>query len=117
MPVDSRANVSPYEEDGGQGIVARSDAGNMCNRETTDRAGSRPVDPDIAARMASCIKGRTDEALNAQFGISYNTWRKIAANLPIRASLADRIERRLAICHPDPAGRAETRQGCLESRS
>ncbi|MET0240005.1 MAG: hypothetical protein ABW184_08915 [Sphingobium sp.] len=39
---------------------------------------------------------RTDAALNARFGISYNTWRKLIAGQPVRASLLSRLESRLA---------------------
>ena len=38
---------------------------------------------------------RTDAALGARFGISYNTWRKLIAGQPIRASLLSRLETRI----------------------
>lgn len=40
--------------------------------------------------------GRTDEALQSRFGISYNTLRKIESGEPIRRSLARRLKDRLA---------------------
>jgi len=39
---------------------------------------------------------QTDEALQQAFGISYNTWRRISAGKPIRASVADRLISRLS---------------------
>lgn len=39
---------------------------------------------------------RTDEDLQARFGISYNTFRRIEAGEPIRASVAERLTARLA---------------------
>ena len=47
-------------------------------------------------QMQRLVTGRTDEALNARFGISYNTWRKLLAGQPIRPSLADRLKGRIA---------------------
>lgn len=58
-------------------------------RET---AGYRPVDPEMVERMKSLVTQRTDEALNAQFGISYNCWRKLIAGQPLRASLLSRLQ-------------------------
>lgn len=55
----------------------------------------RPVEPAIAERMRRDVRGETDEALTAQFGISYNTWRKIRSGQAIRASVAARLESRL----------------------
>jgi hypothetical protein len=54
------------------------------------------VAPETVARMQSQLNGRTDEALNNRFGISYNTWRKLAAGHPVRASLASRLLTRLS---------------------
>jgi len=59
----------------------------------------RTLSPAIAGIMVATVKVRTKEALMAQFGISYNTWRKIEANEPLRSSLADRIEKRLRSTH------------------
>ena len=60
------------------------------------RASSlRPVAPAVAERMRRDVRGETDEALTAQFGISYNTWRKVRSGQAIRASVAARIEDRL----------------------
>lgn len=53
------------------------------------------VDDGLLERMRTLATGRTDEALNAQFGISYNTWRKLMAGQPIRPSLASRLTDRL----------------------
>ena len=57
--------------------------------------GLRPVEPAIADRMRRDLRGETDETLTEQFGISYNTWRKIRSGQAIRASLAARVEDRL----------------------
>ncbi|MET0361042.1 MAG: hypothetical protein ABW048_04725 [Sphingobium sp.] len=57
--------------------------------------GCRDVDPDLVDRMRAMVTYRTDEALNARFGISYNTWRKLIAGNPVRASLLHRLEARL----------------------
>ncbi|BBF69924.1 MULTISPECIES: hypothetical protein [Sphingomonadaceae] len=51
---------------------------------------------DMILQMQRLATGRTDEALNARFGISYNTWRKLLAGQPIRPSLADRLKGRIA---------------------
>jgi hypothetical protein len=45
----------------------------------------------IIDHMRRNCPARTDEALQDRFGISYNTWRRIDAGRPIRASLAQRI--------------------------
>ena len=64
--------------------------------ERKPRPGCRPIDPAVVRFMTSIVEGQTDECLNAQFGISYNTWRKLRKGEPIRASLADRLEHRVA---------------------
>lgn len=53
------------------------------------------LDEELVAYMLRECPGRTDEALMERFGISYNTFRKIEAGLPIRKSLAERLEVRL----------------------
>lgn len=58
-------------------------------------ASLRAVDAGIVARMAATMQGQTDETLMPQFGISYNTWRKVRAGEPIRRSVADRLEQRV----------------------
>jgi len=60
------------------------------------RAGMRAVDAQAVSVMKREIAGQTDEVLMAQFGISYNTWRKVRAGQPVRNSLAERLENRLA---------------------
>jgi hypothetical protein len=62
---------------------------------TNPGTGCRTLHPHAAAIILQTVNGRTDAALNAQFGLGYNTWRKIKAGHPIRASLADRIEIRV----------------------
>jgi hypothetical protein len=42
------------------------------------------------------VERRTAAALTAQFGISYNTWRKLIGGDPIRASVLERLQARLA---------------------
>lgn len=59
------------------------------------RKGCRYVDPQFVDRVRAMVTCRTDEALSERFGISYNTWRKLIAGQPIRASLLNRLEARL----------------------
>ncbi|MGK2909152.1 MAG: hypothetical protein ACSLE1_05045 [Sphingobium sp.] len=54
------------------------------------------LEQEMILQMQRLATGRTDEALNARFGISYNTWRKLLAGQPIRISLADRLKGRIA---------------------
>lgn len=63
--------------------------------DNLDSKGYRAGDPLLVIRMKAMVTGRTDEALNARFGISYNTWRKLIAGQPVRASLLSRLEARL----------------------
>jgi hypothetical protein len=68
----------------------------MCDQQphaTLRPARCRIIHPAVAAVMVEMVTARTDEALTDQFGISYNTWRKIERSQPIRASVADRVER------------------------
>lgn len=58
------------------------------------------LDPEAVALMWRHLDGRTDETLNARFGISYNTWRKIAAGQGVRPSVADRLLTRLSHLNP-----------------
>lgn len=60
-----------------------------------ERVRLRIVDADVVARMSATLHGQTDETLMPQFGISYNTWRKVRAGEPIRGSVADRLEQRV----------------------
>ena len=53
------------------------------------------LDDHIIVQMQALATGRTDEALNARFGISYNTWRKLLAGEAVRPSLADRLKLRI----------------------
>ncbi|PVE58181.1 hypothetical protein DC429_09980 [Arthrobacter sp. TPD3018] len=50
---------------------------------------------EIVDHIVAQCPGRTDEALQPRFGISYNTWRKIAAGEPIRATVAARLIERI----------------------
>ncbi|NWK98980.1 hypothetical protein DM806_25615 [Sphingobium lactosutens] len=58
--------------------------------------------------MVAGMRGQTSDVLMMQFGISYNTWRKILAGDPIRDSVAQRLERRVlgndAMCDMSGAG-------------
>lgn len=56
----------------------------------------RPVSAGIVSRIRDQLDGETDEALMGRFGISYNTWRKVRSGEPIRRSVADRLEQRMA---------------------
>lgn len=49
----------------------------------------------IVDHVRRTCPARTDEALQDRFGISYNTWRRIDAERPIRRSLAQRIIKRV----------------------
>lgn len=55
------------------------------------------ADEQIIARLMADVIHRTDESLNDQFGISYNTWRKLMAGEPVRSSLLKRLEQRLGL--------------------
>lgn len=68
----------------------------QCNSSPRRSKGCRDVDPHLVRRMEAMVTYRTDAALNARFGISYNTWRKLIAGQPVRASLLSRLESRLA---------------------
>ena len=50
---------------------------------------------EIVDHIVAQCPGRTDEALQPRFGISYNTWRKIAAGEPNRATVAARLIERI----------------------
>lgn len=65
--------------------------------------GCRHVNPALIARLQATVERRTDVALTAQFGISYNTWRKLIAGMPIRSSVLSRLEARLEECDPPTA--------------
>lgn len=58
--------------------------------------GLVPVDPHLVDRLQAMVTDRTDEALMERFGISYNTWRKLIAGRPVRASLLCRLQARVA---------------------
>jgi hypothetical protein len=81
----------------------------MSGRVNPARAGRSlslvRINAETVARMESLVVGRTDEALNARFGISYNTWRKVTAGEPVRASLADRLIARLSTLESADHGR------------
>lgn len=66
--------------------------------------GCRTVDPRFVARVEAMVTHRTDAALNARFGISYNTWRKLLAGEPVRASLLTRLESRIATLEAEARG-------------
>lgn len=61
------------------------------------RPASALIDDDIVAAMRRLVGSRTDECLNSRFGISYNSWRKILAGKPVRASLAARVEAKVRL--------------------
>lgn len=58
-------------------------------------AQTRVVSPAIVECMLSGMDSQSRESLMDAFGISYNTWRKVRAGDPIRASVADRLEQRV----------------------
>lgn len=55
-----------------------------------------PLPPEIVRYMRAQCPGRTDEALQPRFGISYNTWRRIEQGAAVRASVAERLIRRIS---------------------
>ncbi|MCE7798417.1 hypothetical protein LWE61_17910 [Sphingobium sufflavum] len=59
--------------------------------------GCTDVDPDLVDRLRAMVTHRTDAALTERFGISYNTWRKLIAGMPVRASVLSRLEARVAM--------------------
>ena len=67
----------------------------MTARPLVSPANLRYVDPMIVERMRRDVLGETDEVLTRQFGISYNTWRKVRSGQAIRASVAGRLEKRI----------------------
>lgn len=54
------------------------------------------VAPEAVARMQRDLEGHTHALLTSRFGISYNTWRKLVAGRPVRASVAQRLLARLS---------------------
>jgi hypothetical protein len=66
---------------------------------TTAASRMRAVDENVVHTMQRGLPVQQDATLMAAFGISYNTWRKVRAGQPIRSSVADRLEKRVAgIC-------------------
>lgn len=55
----------------------------------------RPVPQNVVDHMLAGMRGQTSDVLMMQYGISYNTWRKIRAGHPIRNSVAERLELRV----------------------
>jgi hypothetical protein len=53
------------------------------------------LDAEIVNRMLEMKPAQTSAALMSRFGISYNTWTKIRAGEPLRASLAGRLTERV----------------------
>src|SRR3546814_15761361 len=60
--------------------------------------GMRCLDPSIADRITSLSTMRNNEEIFETFGFSYNTLRKVPNGMPLRRSLADRIEARARKC-------------------
>lgn len=58
---------------------------------------------DIIDHMHRTRPALTDEALQERFGISYNTWRRIVDQKPLRSSLVQRLVLRLSaeLTRPD----------------
>ncbi len=53
--------------------------------------------PEIVSHLLAHCPGRTDEALQPRFGISYNTWRQIERGAALRRSLAERLVERVRL--------------------
>src|SRR3546814_20098833 len=56
--------------------------------------GMRCLDPSIADRITSLSTMRNNEEIFETFGLSYNTLSKVTIVMPLRSSLANRIEAR-----------------------
>lgn len=56
---------------------------------------TRTLPQDVVAHLIAHCPGRTDEALQPRFGISYNTWRKILEGEAIRQTVAERLIERV----------------------
>jgi hypothetical protein len=52
---------------------------------------------DVVEHLIANCPGRTDEALQPRFGISYNTWRQIERGAALRRSVAERLITRVAV--------------------
>ncbi|PSO09688.1 hypothetical protein C7E20_21290 [Sphingobium sp. AEW4] len=59
------------------------------------RAVTRHIDPPIVQRLGKRLCSRKPDHIMEQLGISLNTWLKLLAGEPIRASVADRLLDRL----------------------
>jgi hypothetical protein len=57
--------------------------------------GCTLAEPALVEKLKSLAPVRTDKALTAHLGISYNTWRKMMAGEPVRRSLLERLEDRV----------------------
>ncbi len=82
------------------------------SKSTPRRMGTRTIDATLVRVMQGLATGRTDETLNAQFGISYNSWCKIMTGQPIRASLADRLEQRIRHLEMPEVGASQPALSC-----
>lgn len=58
---------------------------------------SKVVPPDIVERMRQESPKITEKSLQACFGISYNTWRRVMEMQPIRSSIAERLIHRVRL--------------------
>lgn len=54
-------------------------------------AAKRHIDPQVIQRLSARLCSRKPEHIMEQLGISLNTWLKLLAGEPIRASVADRL--------------------------
>jgi hypothetical protein len=55
------------------------------------QAATRHIDIQIVQRLGTRLCSRKPEHITEQLGISLNTWLKLLAGEPIRASVADRL--------------------------
>lgn len=58
-------------------------------------AATRHIDPQIVQRLGMRLCSRKPDHIMEQLGISLNTWLKLLAGEPIRASVANRLLDRL----------------------
>lgn len=65
-------------------------------QSTAEGKGCALPHPRLVARMSRFTPHRTDKAIGERFGISYSTWRKLMAGEPVRATLMERLEQRVA---------------------
>lgn len=97
-----RSQLNSQREKDGQTSRSSAPIYESCRQRLRDNHESRQVilddtilDPDMVENMMKLATGRTRDALQDRFGISYNTWRKVLAGQPLRRSVVARLEERI----------------------